>query len=491
MASEGWMAAESRTAAESRMIQLKREIQHAGKGTANQLPGDSPLLVAPLRHTGTDTRLIAELSAQLHESQAESRVLSKEVAALKEQIVQLQTQHTTQQQLVHQTLQSMQEQLQQHHDHLQHFHQLQSGPGNGRSPSANGHAAHEHTVVVGAVPAAHPRLAACSQAQAVPCHAMHMQPRAQLHYSASQMSVPLSSMSQPTPGLMASLTSPNTSPLISAEPRVEERTRSGRTGGSGGSSQVASHCASPWQQLAHDPATAALPRWGVQMRAPQNRLMAPPHNPSSSTCPPLPVFVGGLGGTDEGCSYGGSAWGAEPSPAPGTGTDGTASGMSRPISSNLDLLAKLSMSSPPLEHRTVVGLPPLPAVEAGSTSPMGAKRMRDERGSTQAETLRALALKDHASTSESSLCSESSADDPIASGLPTVPEDFDEPKPTSARTMPEPEDQLRDVVLPTAEVAHPHAQARPVRSPCSLPLPYARSNNPVPSAFSLPNGAPS
>jgi hypothetical protein len=165
--------------------------------------------------------------------------------------------------------------------------------------------------------------------------------------------------------------------------------------------------------------------------------------------------------------------------------------MSRPISSNLDLLAKLSMSSPPLEHRTVVGLPPLPAVEAGSTSPMGAKRMRDERGSTQAETLRALALKDHASTSESSLCSESSTDDPIASGLPTVPEDFDEPKPTSARTMPEPEDQQRDVVLPTAEVAHPHAQARPVRSPCSLPLPYARSNNPVPSAFSLPNGAPS
>ena len=471
------MAADCRTAAESRMIQLKREIQHAGKGTANQLPGDSPLLVAPLRHPGTDTNL-AELSAKLHESQAESRVLSKEVAALKEQIVQLQTQHTTQQQLVLQTLQSMQEQLLQHHYHLQHFHQLQSGPGNGHSQSAYAHAAHEHTMVVGAVPPALPL--AC------------MQPRAQLNYkySASQMSVPLSSMSQPTPSLMASLTSPKTSPLISVEPRVEERTRGGRSGGSGGSggsSQVASLGASPWQQLAHDPATAALPRWGVQMRAPQNRLMAPPLNPSSSTCPPLPLSDGGLGGTDEGCSYGGSAWGVEPSPAPGLGTDGTASSIGRP-SSNLDLLAKLSMCSPPMEHRTVVGLPPLPAVEGGSISPLGVKRMRDERGSTVAETSRALALKDHASTSESSLCSESSPDDPIASAMPTVPEDFDEPKPTSARTMPEPEDQLRDIVLPAAEIAHPHAQARPVRSPCSDPLPFSRSNNPVPSAFSLPTG---
>ncbi len=49
-----------------------------------------------------------------------------------------------------------------------------------------------------------------------------------------------------------------------------------------------------------------------------------------------------------------------------------------------------------MEHRTVVGLPPLPAVEGGSISPLGVKRMRDERGSTVAETSRALALKDHA-----------------------------------------------------------------------------------------------
>jgi len=149
--------ADCQVGAAQRMMQLAREVEHAGHFARDTLPGDAPIFkqanqfrdcvptlqeqitgllgqVHELTNTnGALTAATTTLQAKLNEMRAEKQSLQQEVLMLSERLILQQAQQASQQQQVNQTLQSMQQQLREHHQHLQHFHQL----------AASGHATAE------------------------------------------------------------------------------------------------------------------------------------------------------------------------------------------------------------------------------------------------------------------------------------------------------------------------------------------------------------
>jgi len=346
-----------------RLAQLTREVENAGHGSSNALPGDASLLSSSTsalpaqlesntasinslqQHvngliqqvqqlTAANSQLTArvlELEAKAHEHQVQGQAHASEAARLSCRLAHQQAEQTSHHQILATSLESVQERIQQHHEHLHHFHQVLTAKADSATPAP------PH--FQGRWPAMMGELSQGNIADGIY--------RPQVFTS-----VPLGQpVPNPAPAMVPYVVSPpNSSSLLgpqlaSATPRVEE---SPKARGNGSGQQPVHH---KWVSV---PSSRGIAGWDVHSRMPSGMVGAEAGAATLGASGAAPVGRPAPAGDN-----------AKPNSAPAAQVPASSSSWASAAptgsESNLDLLAKLSVSSPLISQ----------------ASPTGGKRERD------------------------------------------------------------------------------------------------------------------